>query len=375
VLIFGLISLLSPLVAQQTLLGGFFYQGVWRDYRLSVPATYTGESPVPLIVNLHGLGSNAYEQELYANFPAVADTAGFLTVQPNGIANSWNAGFIIGGPDDLGFLTRLVDHLAESYALDPARIYATGMSNGGFMSHYLACERSGRFAAIASVTGTMSPFVYQNCDPGRPVPVMQIHGTADAVVPYGGSAAFVPVDSLVAFWAAYNQCDPVPDTSLVPDVIPWDSSTAVRYTYLGDLAESEVVLYRVENGGHTWPGAISLPGTVTNLDFRASVEIWRFFRRHPHPDPEPLGTTTALEAGPEALQAGPNPFAEALHLSYRGSGEAQVTVYDGQGRKVYAARLWAEQPHRIDTRPWAAGVYHLQLESPQGSLHRKLVRP
>lgn len=362
------------LAGQQTLIGGFLHQGVWRDYRLSLPASYTGESLTPLVVNLHGLGSNAFEQELYANFPAVADTAGFLTVQPNGIGNSWNAGFIIGGVNDLDFLTQLVAHLAEDYAIDPARVYATGMSNGGFMSHYLACNRSGRFAAIAAVTGTMSAFVLGQCDPGRPVPVMQIHGTADGVVPYAGTTFFVPVDSLVAFWAAYNQCDPVPDTLALPDLIPWDSCTATRITYHSGAEGSEVVLYRIDNGGHTWPGAVSLPGTTTNLDFRASVEIWRFFQRHPHPDPDPLGNATALDDLAAGLKAGPNPFLDQLQVTPTGGGPARLHITDAQGRQVYTAALSGDLPHLVPTQGWAPGLYYLHLEGPRGQVRRKLLR-
>ncbi|HPI09028.1 MAG TPA: PHB depolymerase family esterase, partial [Saprospiraceae bacterium] len=182
------LSVAFTLPAQTTLTGTIQSGGLTREYRLYKPAVYNGSTAVPLVINMHGYSSNNLEQEFYGDFRGIADTANFLIVHPNGTLDNqgqrfWNAFGTGSNVDDVGFISDLIDTLSAAYNIDPQRIYATGMSNGGFMSYSLACELNERIAAIASVTGSMAPIKLASCNPQRPVPVMEIHGTADGVVP------------------------------------------------------------------------------------------------------------------------------------------------------------------------------------------------
>ena len=156
---FTLLYLSTVGMAQTTITGTIKHDGLIRDYRLYIPKNFDSKKAVPLVFNFHGLTSNAQQQEFYGDFRGIADTAGFLLVHPTGTVSKtagvpfWNVGLAVGeSVDDVGFVEALIDSLQLKYTIDPNRIYATGMSNGGFMSYFLACS-SLRFAAIASVTG------------------------------------------------------------------------------------------------------------------------------------------------------------------------------------------------------------------------------
>jgi len=268
--------------SQTLIVDSIYTGGLYRNYRLYIPAIFTGASARPLIINMHGYTSNAIQQQFYTNFEPIADTANFLMLYPNGTSSGgsqfWNAGISPLGVNDISFLSNLIDSLKAQYNIDLNRVYSTGMSNGGFMSHTLACELSNRITAIASVTGSI--FVSQygtNCHPTRPVPVMQIHGTADATVPYTGNSTMVPIDSVVKYWVRKNNCNSIPTTSAVPNINLTDGCTADHFVYASGASGSTVEHYRVNAGAHTWPGA-PFPIGVTNQDFSASKEIWRFFR-------------------------------------------------------------------------------------------------
>jgi polyhydroxybutyrate depolymerase len=276
------ISSLFSIKAQTTVIDSIFVGGIYRNYRLYVPSIYTGATARPLILNLHGYTSNANQQQLYSNFMPIADTANFLMVYPNGTLLSgqpfWNAGMSSSLVNDIAFLNALIDSLDLTYNINLNRIYSTGMSNGGFMSHTLACELSNRITAIASVTGSIFTTQYgTNCHPTRPVPVMQVHGTSDPTVPYAGNVSqnMMPVDSVVKYWVTKNGCNPTPTFSNVPNTSTTDGCTAEHYQYNGGTSGSTVELFKIIGGLHTWPG-FPFGGTGTNMDINASKEIWRF---------------------------------------------------------------------------------------------------
>ena len=260
---------------QQTVTGTMMHDGVERDYRLYVPSNYTLGTQVPLVFNLHGYTSNAVQQQGYSEMDAVAEANDFLVCYPNGVGAAWNVGWSFGSTeDDVGFISALIDELATVYSIDKSRVYSCGMSNGGFMSYRLACELNDRIAAVASVTGSLVPgFV---CEPGKPVPVLEIHGTADAVVSYNGTAGVsIGVEEVIEFWATNNNCEATPDTTDIENSSLLDLCTATRYDY-DECDDSKVSLIKINGGGHTWPGA-SIPFGVTNQDFNASETIWEFF--------------------------------------------------------------------------------------------------
>src|ERR1043166_3056213 len=276
---FLFLSLLSN--AGTTIIDSIYTGGVYRNYRIYVPSAYTGTTAWPLIYNIHGYTSNAAQEQLYTNFDVIADTAHFLMVYPNATIYmgqpTWNSGFGM-AVDDIGFLSVLIDSLDLTYNIDLDRVYSCGMSNGGFMSHTLACALSDRIAAIASVTGSMTTYQYSTCAPSHPMPVMQIHGTADGTVPYGGSSTVMNIDTLVKYWYAGDHCNPTPAYNAVPDINTADGATADHYVWNGGDNGSTVELYRINGGGHSWPGMY--PIAVTCEDFNASEKIWLFFRKY-----------------------------------------------------------------------------------------------
>jgi polyhydroxybutyrate depolymerase len=329
--------------AQPLVTGSITFGGISRDYRLYVPAIYNAGTPVPLVFNLHGYTSNNQQQEFYGDFRPIADTANFIIVHPNGTLDGggsrfWNTFGSGSAVDDLGFLTALLDHISSQYSIDADRVYSTGMSNGGFMSHDLACFRSERFAAIASVTGTMIAPRLSTCASLHPMPVMQIHGTADGTVPYTGGGGFVPVETLVDHWVDHNNCNPTPTVTNVPDIAPGDGCTVEHYVYSGGTSGSTVELYKVLGGGHTWPGATFNTG-VTNQDIKASVEIWRFFSRYRLSD-----LATGIEDSETiAFSMGPNPTNDAFHLRFDGAADRSITVVNAMGQQIQEQRIAASE--------------------------------
>lgn len=284
-----LISLFGgAFMAQTTLSEKITINGQERTYRVYIPAIYDGLEHVPLVFNFHGYTSTNIEQEGYGDFRPIADTANFILVHPQGLniggGYGWN-NFGSYDPNnyDYAFVSQLLDSLISTYKINTKRVYSTGMSNGGFMSYDLACFMSTRFAAVASVTGSMVSSRLNSCQPERAVPVMQIHGTNDATVSYngGGSTGSVGIEALVQFWATRNNCDPIPTITQVPNTNTTDMSTAEHQVYSGGIQNHEVEFFKVNSGGHTWPGsAFNIPGLVTNQDFKATTEIWRFFSQY-----------------------------------------------------------------------------------------------
>ncbi len=271
--------------SQQTIYDTIVHDGLQRSFILYVPQAYSPDAPAPLVINFHGYTSNAFAQMNYGDFRAIADTAGFLLAHPQGTLDNsgntyWNANW--GGTvDDIGFTEDLIDSLAANYNVNFDRVYSTGMSNGGFMSYTLACELSHRIAAIASVTGTMNTNQSNDCNPQHPMPIMEIHGTADNVVPYNGNAFMESIPNTLGYWVAFNDCSPDPEINFIPDINPNDGCTAEHYRYPSGTNGVEVEHYKIINGGHTWPGSpFPSGGGNTNQDFDASEKIWEFFAKY-----------------------------------------------------------------------------------------------
>lgn len=362
VLIFGTLSG----YAQQIIYGSIMHGGMEREYILYVPESYSGQNPVPLVLNFHGYGSNAQEQMIYGDFRSIADTAGFLLVHPegslyNGITH-WNVGgWTIGSTvDDIGFTSALIDSLSAEYSIDAQRIYSTGMSNGGFMSFLLACQLSDRIAAIGSVTGSMTPETYNDCSPLGPAPILQIHGTSDAVVPYDGAFYSKPIVEALQYWISYNNCIPIAEIIALPDIDPNDGSTVEHYTYYGGDNGVTVEHYKVLGGEHTWPGSI-VGGAGTNYDIDASVEVWKFFRKY---------DINGLIIPPTGIQAQeememnisiyPNPFSSNIHIEGNFTPSEQYKISSLQGKTLQSGKINSEN-QEIDLSDFPAGMYIMQV--------------
>ena len=265
----------------ETIYGSLDHDGLLREYILYIPDSYSGTEPVPLVFNFHGYTSSAESQMVYADFRPIADSEGFLVVHPQGTEDNlgnpyWNVGAFFhpgGDADDLGFTDALVDHIAFNYSIDLNRVYATGMSNGGFFSFHLAGLLSTRFAAVAPVAGTMTTYTFENYDPQHPTAILQIHGTADYVVPYDGTTWSLSVDEVIDYWVDFNNCNIEPIITELPDIDPDDGSTVTHFAYEDGDNGVKVEHFRVNGGGHDWPGS-NFGG---NQDIDACAEIWQFF--------------------------------------------------------------------------------------------------
>jgi polyhydroxybutyrate depolymerase len=213
--------------------------GVVRQYLLTIPDRYDPNVPTPLILNFHGLGSDATQQAVYTQLDARAKARGFIVATPSGIGGTMD---VTEPSVDHQYVIELVRYLASTLCVSPFERYSTGMSMGGFMSSALACRPELGLRAIAGVTGLLGA-----CANSRSVPVMAFHGTADPIV------AYALVRDAVTSWAARNRCGPAPSvTRIEPDI------QLRRYT--GCRAGLSVTFYTVEGGGHTWPdGLIDLP--------------------------------------------------------------------------------------------------------------------
>jgi polyhydroxybutyrate depolymerase len=255
--------------------------GLSRTLNVHVPKSYDPTTAMPLVLNFHGYSSNASQEDLLSQMSAKADAAGFIAIFPEGTNSSWNAGACCGqavtdGVDDIGFVKDILDTAASKLCVDEHRIYATGMSNGGFLSNRIGCELADRFAAIAPVAGVTG---VPTCTPSRPVPVIHFHGTADTLVPYDGNASmnFVAVPDDFAAWGARDACTDMPSTTFTAGDV-----TCSSYLHCGGGAA--VTLCTVQNGGHTWPGGTPVPTlgyTTTNIS--ATDTMWSFFQAHPLP--------------------------------------------------------------------------------------------
>ncbi len=182
-----------------------------RDYDVYAPVGYPGAQPVALVVDIHGFGSDKIGHRGISGWTAKAETEGFLVAHPNGLLNAWNAGVCCGvavtnAVDDVGFLRAMVEAIVAEGSLDPSRIYVTGLSNGGAMSHRLACEAADLFAAAAPMAFPVpySDFASQ-CQPARPIPVLAFMGLSDIVIPYE-NGFFGGAQPSLAAWRSKNAC-------------------------------------------------------------------------------------------------------------------------------------------------------------------------
>jgi len=260
--------------------------GMARTFHVHVPPGYDPSTPTMLVFVFHGLtehgvGSDVFAIEYLSQMDPVSDAKGFLLVYPDGYQNSWNAGLCCGGAvsakiDDIGFFDDMLARIESEYCVDTKRVYAGGLSNGGFFSNRLACERANVVAAIGPVAG---PLDITPCNPSRPVPIFEVHGTSDPVVYYnGGSASGADsVPTAIATWEKNDQCtDPMPAT-----VYTNGSATCTEETMCA--GGSAVELCVIQGGGHQWPGGKDDYLGNFSSDLDTSTKMIDFFTAHPMP--------------------------------------------------------------------------------------------
>lgn len=343
--------------AQETINGSIMHDALERTFILYVPEIYDEAVAVPLVFNFHGYTSDAEEQMNYGDFRTIADTAGFILVHPMGTLDEdgqpyWNADWG-GAADDIGFTEALIDSLSMDYNINPERIYSTGMSNGGFMSYTLACYLSDRFAAVASVTGTMVNGQPANCDIDAPLPILEIHGTADFIVPYNGNGSWMlPVEDVLDFWIGINDCSAEPIVTDLPDTDPNDGSTVTHMIWPDGTWGADIEHYKVNGGGHTWPGAES-PFGFTNQDINASEIIWQFFAKY---DKGGL-ISDVVTPTINNINIFPNPASSSVTITSDKPQSEKLVITDVTGKNIFE-KNWNTKL-QIDLSDVQAGVYFL----------------
>ncbi len=274
----------------QTIKHSIAVSEITRHYQVYEPESYSGETPLPVVMVLHGGGSRGRAIERLVKFQPIADREGFLVVYPDAQDRLWNDGRATTRREDaadVNFLSLILDELSQQYPIDSKRVYATGISNGGFMTQRLACELTDRIAAVATVDATMPQDLAPQCQPSRPVSVLIMAGTEDPFVPYEGGSVqsanggkILSVPDSAQMWAQLNGCSLNEEVTPLPNQA--DDGTRIEKTvYPNCRAGSNVVLYTVDGGGHTWPGGPQyLPQRIigkTSQDINASEVIWSFF--------------------------------------------------------------------------------------------------
>mgnify|MGYP000297355296 CR=1 FL=1 len=275
-------------LTETTLDGG----GATHDVRIFVPENLVAE-PVPTVLNWHGLGSNGPEQAAFTGYEALAETEGFIVVHPTGIdvgdgRNSWELTQFDGPErDDLAFADTLIDFMVSDFCADESRVYSTGMSNGGFFTSELVCNRSDRIAAAVSVAGNSHP---ESCDPDRAVPYLAFHGTDDGVVPFAGGGESSLSDEVdpdgffgqvmpdeFAEFAGDAGCD-------IDPVRTEETAEVIRYDYEGCDDGAELAFYELPGSAHIWPNS-PLADVLADFgfftkDIDATVDGWAFMSQY-----------------------------------------------------------------------------------------------
>lgn len=270
----------SPIKPGTSVTQTIFFGGITRSYLLHIPLGYRDTIGQALVLNFHGHGSSALQQEYRTGFSTLADTYDVIVAYPQGVVGpdlhtGWDTGPLWNpSADDVLFVSDLLNHLQATWCINPHRIYATGFSNGGGMTNVLACELAGRIAAFASVSGAY-PAVPGGCHPVRPVPFMELHGTGDKIVPYGGSffKGYPPVARWLQRWAERDGCARRP-------VIFFNQANIIGEKWTDCRDHVTIIHYLIRGMGHKWPRHIVVHSQEHIAILNATPLIWTFFQNY-----------------------------------------------------------------------------------------------
>lgn len=340
------------------------YNSRQRTFLVHLPASYDGQAKIPLLIAMHGGGGSALNLQNQSGLSLAADQNDFIVVYPEGYhggflnIRTWNAGWCCGyssttNIDDVGFIDTLLDVLIARYNIDTNRIYATGMSNGGFMSYRLACELSHRIAAIAPIASSMSLI---ECNPGRPVPIIHFHSYQDGSVPYEGGIGNgisdhynAPLDSVLAVWAATNACQE-------GKIEVQDNDDYTQYTWTNCDCASDIIWYLTKDGGHSWPGGNQTPiGDLPSMVINANELMWDFLSQYSLD----CSAVSAWKEIPvhDQLHVFPNPSYGSFQLSQSPDLADKVSLFDLLGTPVPIIREGAN----VTVPSFEAGLYLLKI--------------
>ncbi len=341
------------------------YGGNNRTFLVHLPTGYTGNTNLPLVIAMHGGFGSGPQLENQSQLSVKSDNEGFIVVYPEGVKSplgirTWNAGWCCGyasnsNVDDVGFINALLDTLINNYAIDTNKVYATGMSNGGFMSYRLACELSERIAAIAPVAASMT---MTSCNPQRPMPIISFHSYLDTNIPYNGGVGSgfsnhysPPQDSVLNAWASMNGCLILNDTII-------DNSQYTHINWNNCNCNAEIQQYITQDGGHSWPGGNQSPGgdPVSNY-INATDLMWPFFQQFSL-DCNPLSISNKVVED-DLIKVFPNPSNKLIKIQpYKGWKNIQVSFFNLQGKEILSTINQTE----IDISSLSNGLVLMKVE-------------
>lgn len=351
--------------------------GLQRSYLLHLPPGYDGQQDLPLVIAMHGGFGSAANLQNQSGLSLTADEYNFIVVYPEGSREgvisirTWNAGWCCGhssatGVDDVGFIDTLLDVLIADYAVDTNRIYATGMSNGGFMSYRLACELSDRIAAIAPVAASLS---LRECTPRRPVPIIHFHSVLDSSVPYEGGIGDgvsdhynAPLDSVLNAWAGKNGCQSGKLTIQ-------DDADFSNYQWTDCDCSADIEWYLTKDGGHSWPGGNqTVIGDPTSEVINANELMWEFLSQHSL-DCNIVSSTK--NAAPEVANdiAFPNPSSGIINLDSSIDQHAHISLFDLSGRRIPSIK----KDQSIFVSEFSNGIYFLRIQQEDRVISTKIL--
>lgn len=345
------------------------FGGLTRQYRLYVSPNYNAGNPASIVMTLHGLGDNMTN---FSNlgFAQIGDTANVIVICPQAVSDvlagtAWNSGAGMMGyypnssVNDIGFLNALVDTTMANYSVNPQKVYLCGFSMGGFMTYRMAIQSNEKFAAFASMSGTIGSAI-TSFNPGRTIPIAHFHGTADGMVAFTGNQYGLDPDSVISLWISNNSCGVVPtDTFQFPDVHPADSITVELFEYRNGNPNADVNFYIMYGADHN----VLFP---YSNDIDEPLEVWKFFRTHFWAS---AGMNKPVD---QALQADffPNPAADFITLITNGSGNTDI--YDLSGKLLISQNI-DQAAQIIDISALNPGMYILVYLKDQSRISRKLI--
>ena len=336
-----------------------------RNYYKYLPVGYQPTEQLPVVFILHGLGGNA-QQMTMAGFSFISDTARIIAIYPDGLPNSfgqnsWNNGTLLSSTaDDISFFNKMMDEMILNQNANVARIYVTGFSMGGIMTHHLACALNNRIAAIGPMAGTMATSDLSTCVPAYKTPVIHLHGTADGTVPYDSGA--LPSLSLVpetmAFWRNVHGCAATADSTRMSDTA-LDGITVDRFVYNTCDPIGSVELWRLNGADHVY---LYQPLN----DITEAVEIWKFFNKWQHPNPQAVELNEINKVESFFLYPNPSNGNFVVKLNQKST----LNLIDLQGKVLQQFDLNAgSEPIQLTVKP---GLYFLKDQN--GSIQRMMIR-
>jgi len=318
----------------------FNHNGLTRQYIYFAPSNLSEKAP--LVFVMHGYSGDAYSIQDYCQMNAIAEQNGFAVCYPRGTKDAWGNRFWNVGYEfhtgsevnDVAFITELAVFLQSTHNLSPENTFASGMSNGGDMSFFLACEVPAIFRAVAPICGTVMTINFENCT--TPIPLFAINGNDDDVTWYngdpdneGGWGAYLGIPEIIEHFAGLNECQSFSNETL-PNINSTDGSMVEFDRHHNGINNNEVWLYRVEGGAHDWPGAWG------NMDVNASEEVWHFFSQF-------LLTTPVDDLSLEGQSLPlvfPNPATGmGINISFNFRKQTQVRIMDISGKAVFQQTL------------------------------------